>query len=165
MTGALVAGEYTLTKPTFWRETVSMNFTNAAGQVQPLLPRTYEYLRNHWPNPSTYTVGTPPRFYADYDFNNWLIGPTCDQPYTYEILVYVRQQPLDASTTTNWLTMNAPQLLLAACMLEAQLWIKNFDRLTFWRNEYAGALNGFNMEDNQRTADRQVLLRPQQQNA
>jgi hypothetical protein len=159
MTGSLSIGEFTIAKPNFWRETVSMNFTDGSSNTKPILPRTYEYLRNFWPNNSA--TPQPPRFYADYDFNNWLIAPPCDQAYTFEIMVYVRQQPLDSATTTNWLTANAPQLLFSACMLEAQLWMKNFDRVTFWKNEYAGALSGFNTEDMQRTVDRNILLRQQ----
>ena len=161
MTGSLAVGEYTVAKPTYWRETVSMNFTNAAGNVVNLVQRTYEYVKNFWPNTGSYVAGQPPRFYADYDFNNWLIAPASDQPYTFEIMVYVRQQPLDTTTTTNWLTVNAPQLILSACMVEAQLWIKNFDRLTFWRNEYGAALAGFMGEDAQRTADRNGQLKRQ----
>lgn len=159
MTGVLGIGEFSIAKPNFWRQTVSMNFTNAAGDVIGLLPRSYEYIRNHWPIPS---ATAQPRFYADYDFNNWLIGPSSDQAYNFEIMVYVRRQPLDTTTTNNWLTDNAPQLLLTACMYEAQLWAKNFDRLTFWRNEYGAALAAFTTEDLGRDADRQVLIRQNQ---
>jgi hypothetical protein len=157
MTGALAIGEYTIAKPNFWRETLSMNFVDGSGNVTQLLPRTYEYVRNFWPNP---TSQLKPRFYADYEFNNWLLAPSADAAYTFEIMTYVRQQPLDATTTTNWLTTNAPQLLVNACMLEAQLWIKNFDRVAFWRNEYAGSLAGFTSEESMRTVDRNVLIRP-----
>jgi len=156
MTGGLLVGQYAISKPNFWRETVSMNFTDANGNANQILPRSYEYCRNYWPNPN---ATKPPRYYADYDFNNWLIAPSCDQNYTYEILCYVRQQPLDTATQTNWLTLNAPQLLVAACLLEAQLWIKNFDRLQFWQAQYDRALAAFTAEDHARDADRNVVIR------
>lgn len=157
MAGTLAVGEYTIAKPSFWRNTESMNFTDANGNVIQVLPRTYEFVRNFWPNVNT---KSPPRYYADYDFNNWLLAPSADQAYNFEIMAVVRRQPLDITTTNNWLTDNAPQILLAACMVEAQLWIKNFDRLSFWRNEYGGALAGFSSEDMARDGDKNVVIRP-----
>jgi hypothetical protein len=157
MAGTLAIGEYTIAKPNFWRSTESMNFTDSNGNVEQILPRTYEFVRNFWPNPN---LTKPPRYYADYDFNNWLLAPSADQPYTFEILVLVRQQPLDTTNTTNWLTANAPQLLLTACMVESQLWIKNFDRLPFWRNEYSGAMAGYSNQDMVRDSDKNVVVRP-----
>ena len=49
-TATMVAGTATIAKPARWRKTVSMNYTDANGDRQPILLRKYEYLRNYWPD-------------------------------------------------------------------------------------------------------------------
>ena len=58
-----------------------MNIT-VGGARQPVLLRKYEYLREYWPSPTA--TGTPV-FYADYDYTNWLIAPTPDVAYAFEV--------------------------------------------------------------------------------
>jgi hypothetical protein len=68
----LVVGDPVIPKPARWRKTTSMNIT-VNGEKKPVLLRKYEYLRNYWPDP---TQTGEPKYYADYNFNNWLIAPT-----------------------------------------------------------------------------------------
>ena len=126
-------------KPERWRETVSFQIgtgANFATRVV-LLQRSYEFLREYWPNAKTTDV---PKFYADWDFDHWLIAPTPNLSYPYEILYHERPQPLTQSVQTNWTTAHAPQLLLYACLIEAQLFLKRDDRLPTFNTEYGRAL-------------------------
>ena len=147
-------GNNTVAKPAYWRETVSFSYNNGTAIV-PLLPRSYEFARQYWPQ---VTGNAPPRFYSDYDFNNWLITPPPDQAYTFEVLSYVRIQPLDSSSQTNWITANAPQVLLYACMIEAQTWLKNWPAAEAWEKKYQEALSGINREDLRRPKDRSEVI-------
>ena len=151
--GTFTPASNTVAKPAYWRETVSFSYNNGT-TIVPLLPRSYEYARQFWPQ---VTGSAPPRFYSDYDFNNWLITPPPDQAYTFEILSYVRIQPLDSSSQTNWITANAPQVLLNACMLESQLWLKNFAQSKVWEETYIKSLDSINRENLRRPKDRSAV--------
>jgi hypothetical protein len=152
--GVFVPGNNTVAKPAYWRETVSFSY-NTGTSIVPLLPRSYDYARGYWPQ----VTGTaPPRFYSDYDFNNFLITPPPDQAYNFELMSYVRIQPLDGTTQTNWLTANAPQLLLYACLVEAQTWLKNWQAVQAWEAKYQEAMRGLNREEFRKPKDRSEII-------
>lgn len=148
----------TMAKPSYWRETISFNFTSAAGARAQLLLRPVEYVRNYWPNES---LQDTPRFYADYNATHFLLGPTPSSALNFELVYYARLQPLGASSDTNWLTTNMPQALLAAIMVEACRYIKNAARQASWEDMYQGAVGGLKQENAERQADRTtVFTRP-----
>ena len=151
VTGTFTINGPTLPKPAYWRDVISFNYTNASGERVELLPRSYEYCRNFWPNPTS--TGSP-RFYADYNFDNFLIVPTPSAALPFELLYHARIQPLDTSHSTNWLTANAPQLLLSAAMVEAYTWAKNNNELQKWQGKYDRSMAAFNSEDINRSPDR-----------
>ena len=87
----MVAGDPIINKPTRWHKTVSMNVT-VGGVKQPVFLRKYEYLREYWPDQTQTDV---PKFYCDYNYENWLVAPTPATNYNFEVLYYERVQPLD----------------------------------------------------------------------
>lgn len=118
---------------------------------QALLPRAYEYCRLYWPNDALVDL---PKYYADYDFNHWLVVPTPVAALPIEIAYYQIDALIDDTTSENWLTQNAPDLLLYACLLEASPFLKNPDKTQEWNAMYTAAKQGFMSEDDQRIADR-----------
>lgn len=142
-------GQNTFEKPTYWRETVS--FSLIAPVRKQLLKRTLEYVRNYWPDAS---LESEPVYYAEYDYNNFLIAPTPDQDYDFELIYYARLNPLTDTNETNWMSVNAPQLLLFKCMYHAQLFLKNYDKADWWQAQYANALASLKLEDTDRKSDR-----------
>ena len=151
-TSAMVANQAIVDKPARWHKTVSMNVT-VAGERKPVLLRKYEYLREYWPNPS---ASGEPKFYADYDYTHWLVAPTPDAAYNFEVLYYERVQPLDSSNQTNWFTTYAPQALLYGSLLQAMPFLKNDERMAMWQQQYDLIINTLKAEDVQRIADRQA---------
>jgi hypothetical protein len=142
-----------INKPARWRKTVSMNIT-VDGKRQPVLLRRYEYLREYWPDPTATDV---PKFYTDYDFTHWLVAPTPDVAYNFEVLYYERVQPLDSSNQTNWFTQYAPQALLYGSLLQAMPFLKNDGRVQLWQAMYKQAMDVLTAEDKLRVADRQAI--------
>jgi hypothetical protein len=116
--------------------------------------RKYEYIREYWPNA---TLTDVPKFYCDYDYEHWLIGPTPADDYTFEVLYYERVQPLDSSNQSNWFTQYAPQALLYGSLLQAMPFLKNDERIPMWRAEYDIAMSSLKTEDTLRIADRQAI--------
>lgn len=146
MTMPFQAGVSTYLKPDRWRETISMT---AGGR--PIFARSYEYLRNYWPNEQE---TAQPEFYADYDYQHWLFAPTPATAQTLEVLYYEQPQLLGEDFQTNWLTEYAPDLLLYAALLEATPFLKNDERIQTWQNLYNRAAQALSGEDLKRIMDR-----------
>ena len=149
----MIQGQAVLDKPARWHKTVSMNVT-IAGVRQPVLLRKYEYLREYWPDPADTDV---PKFYCDYDYTHWLIAPTPNDDYAFEVLYYERIQPLDSSNQTNWFTIYAPQALLYGSLLQAMPFLKNDERMPMWQAQYQNIMNVLKTEDVARLGDRQTI--------
>jgi hypothetical protein len=130
-----------------------MNVT-VSGERQPVLLRKYEYLREYWPNPTDTDV---PKFYCDYDYDHWLIAPTPDVAYNFEVLYYQRVQPLDSSNQTNWFTNYAPQALLFGSLMQAMPFLRNDERMPFFQQQYDLIMQTLMAEDRLRVADRQAI--------
>ena len=153
VTGTLQAGQSVYPKPDRWRDTVSMNIgTGSSNNTRTqLFTRSYEYLRRYWPDSTQ--MGTP-NFYGDYDYTHWLVAPTPDVAYPFEILYYELPPLLDDVVQSNWLTEYAPQLLLYATLLEATPFLKNDERIGTWQSMYDRAAQMLNGEDLAKILDR-----------
>jgi len=154
VTSTTTTGNPVLPKPARWRKTVSMNIVDATGQRQPVFLRKYEYIREYWPDASLTDL---PKFYCDYDYDHWLLGPTPSTAYNIEILYYGRVQPLDSSNQTNWFTINAPQALLYGSLTQAMPWLKNDGRIQTIQAQYKMATDALKAEDITRVGDRQTV--------
>jgi len=153
-TSNMVIATATIDKPARWHKTISMNVT-VDGKRQPVFLRKYEYLREYASDPSV--QGTP-KFYADYDYTHWLVAPTPDAAYDYEVLYYERVQPLDSTNQTNWFTIYAPQAMLYGSLLQAMPFLKNDERISMWQQQYDLIINTLKAEDVQRIGDRQAVV-------
>lgn len=153
-TSALNVGQAIVQKPARWHKTVSMNVT-VGGKRQPVFLRKYEYLKEYWPDSSQTDI---PLYYCDYDYEHWLIAPTPDDSYDFEVLFYQRVQPLDSSNQTNWFTVYAPQALLYGSLLQAMPFLKNDERIAMWQQQYSAIMGTLKAEDQQRIGDRQTTV-------
>ena len=72
------------------------------------------------------------------------LAPIPDSDYTVEMAFYEKFTALGDGTsgtvTSNWLTTNAPDVLLYGALLEAEPFIKNDERIGLWLNAYNGAV-------------------------
>jgi len=150
----MVATNPVIAKPVRWHKTVSMNVT-VDGVKNPVLLRKYEYLREYWPDQTQTGI---PKYYCDYNYENWLVAPTPTTNYTFEVLYYERVQPLDSSNQTNWFTIYAPQALLYGSLLQAMPFLKNDERTPIWQAQYKAIMDTLKTEDMQRIGDRQATV-------
>ena len=133
-------------KPDRWRDTVSMTVNGS-----PIFARSYEYCRNYWPDEAETAA---PQFYADYDYQHWLLAPTPNAADTLEVLYYEQPRFLGEDFQTNWLTEYAPDLLLYASLLEATPFLKKDERVQLWQAMYDRAAQALSGEDLKRIMDR-----------
>jgi hypothetical protein len=153
VSGTLQSGVAVYDKPDRWRDTVSINIGTGVNNNtrKVLFARAYEYLLSYWPDR---TATELPIFYSDYDYSHWLIAPTPDADYPFEVLYYELPPLLDDAVQTNWLTEFAPQLLLYGALLEATPFLKNDERIPVWQNMYDRAAAMLNGEDLAKILDR-----------
>jgi hypothetical protein len=157
-TSAFVNGTAVYAKPSNWRQTISINFGSGSGNNtrNVLQSRNYEFLTTIYPNRTS--TGTP-RFYADYDVDHFIIFPTPSAAAPFEILYYAQPDLLDENNGTNWLTENAPHLLLYAALSEGALFLKMIDKAQAYEQVYTQHLQGVQVEDIQKAIDRAAVRR------
>ena len=146
---SLSQNQTVLNKPSRWRKTVSMK-TNGV----PVLIRSQDYVAQYL---SESDPGQP-KYYADYDYNNWNFAPQPDQAYPVEIIYYAEIQPLDAENQQNLWTAIAPQAMLYGALLQAQGYLKALDKLPVWKQYYNDAIAAIKQEDNSRRIDRNTSV-------
>lgn len=145
----LAQNQTVLNKPARWRKTVSMKVNGA-----PMLLRSQDYVAQYLSESSS----AKPKYYADYDYNNWNFAPTPNQAYPVEIIYYAEVQPLDSSNQQNLWTAIAPQAMLFGTLLQAQGYLKALDKLPVWKSYYTDAINALKKEDNSRRLDRNTTV-------
>lgn len=139
-TGTTTSSNRYLTTPTDFLSVYVVQVVNA-GSYEALLPKELSFIREAYPAPTTTGV---PKYYALFDQNTLLLGPTPDSSYTIELSYFYKPESIVTATTT-WLGDNAETLLAHACMVEAYKFIKNFGGDTgggakFWEEQYQKSL-------------------------
>jgi len=145
----LATNQVILEKPARWRKTVSLKVNGA-----PIVMRSQDYVAMYQ---SQSTAGTP-KFYAEYDYNNWAIAPAPSAASSIEIIYYSEIQKLDTSNQTNLFTRECPQAMLFGTLLQAQGYLKSLDKLPVWKSYYTDSLAALKKEDNSRRIDRNTTV-------
>lgn len=145
-------GNPIIQKPARWRKTVSMTVNNGT-QKSPVFLRKFEYLQSYNNEGST---GLP-IYYGDYDYDHWLVAPTPDDDYQFEVLYYERLEPLSTENQTNWITNNAPNAMLFGTLLQAVIYLKDDQRQIF-QQKYDMAMAALKAEDVTRVGDRSAVV-------
>lgn len=150
---ALVTNQRAYQKPDRWRETISMSIGTGTDNNTRVFLRemSYEAAGTYWTSMST---GAAPRYYADYDYEHWLVAPTPDAAYPWEILYWELPPLLDDVTTTNWITDYAPNALLHGSLVEMYGFLKNTDEMAKWKAEFDRDMGALAGEDLQKIVDR-----------
>jgi len=115
-----------------------------------LLPRSLEFCNEYWPDRSE--VGTP-KYYADYNYNNWLIVPTPTIAGPYEVVYFQQPEFLSDTNQQNWFTQYSRDLLLYACLLETAPYLKNDSRIGTWKDYYMQSASAIKKENAERIND------------
>lgn len=113
-----------LTKPSYWRNTVSIMLAYGDGfvRIKPLFPRTKEFIQSYWPLPATRDV---PKYYGDFDEFTWIFAPSPAAAYPVQYVVDQSPTPLSESVQSNTWTQKAPAVLQAAVFLEMDIFLQN----------------------------------------
>jgi hypothetical protein len=145
----LATNQVILNKPARWRKTISMK-TNG----QPMLLRSQDYVAQYQAESSA----GQPKYYCEYDYNNFGFAPKPNTSYPVEITYYSLIQPLDSTNQQNLFTRECPQAMLFGTLLQAQGYLKALDKLPVWKSYYTDSLAALKKEDSTRRIDRNTTV-------
>ena len=103
------------------------------------------FVQSYTPNPSTTGV---PKYYSQFDVNNFLLAPTPDSSYTAELHYFYRPASITSGgeTDTTWLSTNAEMALLYGALIEAYIYMKGEqDVMAMYNGRFQEAMNGVKM--------------------
>ena len=111
----------------------------------PLTRKSDEWIYANYP---TRSADGQPKFIAR-EASNFIFGPYPDSTYTVSGIYYKRLDALSDSNTSNWLITDAPDLILWASLVEANVDLHNDERAAMWEQRYQDAKAAVQLEDNQ----------------
>ena len=125
-----------------------------SGVRQPLRPVSIHYLDATWPNESSLTTPSIPKYFAFVTDQVYAVGPSPSQAYGMEAIGTIRPAPLSASNTTTFLSSHLSDLLFAACMSAVAGYMKDYGSqaddpklATSWESQYQQRLASANKEE------------------
>jgi len=122
VTSAFTASDKFLTIPADYLSTFSMQITTAGSEAF-LLQKDVNFLQEAY---SGSTSTATPRYYAQFDEDNFIVAPTPNSNYAIELHYYYRPTSLTAGadSATTWLSDNAPFALLFGALVDAYIFMK-----------------------------------------
>ena len=136
-TGTLSTNNKYLTLPSDWLATFSLAVINADGSQEFLLDKDVNFVRQSFPSP---TDTGKPQYYAIFDANTFILGPTPDSAYSVEMHYYYYPTSIVTAGTT-WLGDNFETVLLYGSLREAYTYLKGeADMMQYYDQKYQEAL-------------------------
>ena len=136
--GGLTTGNKFLQKPSDYLATFSLSYVKNSENIF-LLQKDVNFIQQYTPNPAT--TGSP-IYYSSFDVDNFIVAPTPDADYVAELHYYYRPASLTTDNSgTTWISTNAPDALLYACLIEAYSFMKGeSDLLQLYTSRYGEAI-------------------------
>jgi|TARA_X000001036_G_scaffold419988_1_gene440386 hypothetical protein len=137
-TGTLGSGNTYLSTPDDFLSSYSLAVISSSVYSY-LLFKHVSFIRDYTPNASTTGL---PKYYALFDDNTFILGPTPDSTYTVELHYKYRPASLTAGADsgTTWISDNAPDALLYGTLVEAATFLKAPEEIPLYQQRFDMAL-------------------------
>jgi hypothetical protein len=154
--GTLTIGNKYLTLPSDWLATFSLAVIDPVTNAQEfLLDKDVNFIRQSYPDPDDQAK---PKYYAIFDDNTFILGPTPDLAYQVEMHYYYYPQSI-VTAGTSWLGDNYENVLLYGSLREAYTYLKGeADMMQYYEAKYQEAIqqlarlgDGLNRRDSYRS--------------
>lgn len=133
---AVSSGNNIVTLPSGTRIVKNINMVANGTRIH-LLQRTDEYIRDYWPVSAS--TGTPV-YYGRRDNTTVLIAPTPVSTFDGEIAYVARPVTLTSATPTNYFSDFCYDALFNACMVEALVFMKDYNAVQLFEARYKTAI-------------------------
>ena len=123
VTGTATASNTYLSTPSDFLSPYSLALIDSSSNYNYLLLKHVSFIRDYTPNAST--TGEP-LYYALFDDSSFILAPTPNTGYNFELHYYYRPASLTAGSDSGdtWLSDNAPNALLYGALVEAAVYMK-----------------------------------------
>lgn len=123
--------------PSDWLATYSLAVIDGDGNYEYLLNKDVNFIRQAYPSPNDTAI---PQYYAQFDQNTFILGPTPDATYTMELHYFYYPESI-VTANTSWLGDNFDSALLYGSLLEAYTYMKGeSDVLAVYKQRYDEAM-------------------------
>lgn len=166
VSGTLTASNKYLAAPSDFLAPFSLSFVDSDGDHVFLDFKDVDFVQSF--NPDATTTGNP-RYYAVFDVDYFILGPTPNSSYVTELHYFYRPASLTAGSGsgTTWLSENAELSLLYGSLIEAYIYMKGEqDVMAQYEKRFVEALSALKMfgeakevTDQYRTG---MVIRPKQ---
>ena len=142
--GSLTANNKFLTAPNDILTHRYMMLTSAGGDQIFLDFRDTSFMKEYWSDGTDTGI---PKYYSVWDQNTFYVAPTPAASYSVELGYIYRPTQLSATNPNTWVSINAPEALLYACLIQAYSYTKGpVDMLGYFENSYKQAIQGLGIE-------------------
>jgi|TARA_R110002020_G_scaffold91204_1_gene221728 hypothetical protein len=118
-----------------------------------LLLKQVSFIRDFTPNASTTGL---PKYYAEFSEDSFILAPTPDSAYDVELHYFYKPSSLTSAgdSGTTWLSENAPNAMLYGSLVEACMYLKNYETIPVYDQKFQEALLGLkNLGEGKSTRD------------
>tara|TARA_E500000318_G_scaffold110478_1_gene126026 strand:- start:1758 stop:2405 length:648 start_codon:yes stop_codon:yes gene_type:complete len=131
--GTMTTGNQYLAAPSDFLAPFSLSI-DVSGDAEFLLFKDLDFVQTYTPDPTT--TGQP-KYYAQFDVDNFILAPTPNANYTVDIHYLYRPASITAGADsgTSWLSTNAEIALLYASLIEAYTFMKGDPNLMQMYNQ------------------------------
>jgi hypothetical protein len=165
VTGNLTLGNKYLATPSDWLSTFSLAVINANNEYLYLLNKDVNFIRQSFPDTDAEFYGQP-QYYAVFDNNTFIVGPTPDASYNAELHYFYYPESI-TTAGTSWVGDNFSSVLLYGSLLEAYTYMKGEqDVMAEYQKRYDDAMqlliqlgDGKNRQDAYRSGQVRVPVR------
>ena len=136
--GTLTPANKYLTLPADWLANFSLAVITPVTNAQTfLLDKDVNFIRECYPDPDDSGV---PKYYAIFDKNTLILGPTPDSNYQVELHYYYYPESI-VTASTSWLGDNFETVLLYGTLREAYIYMKGEqDMMQYYEQKYQESL-------------------------
>jgi len=139
VTGSTSSGNKYLATPSDWLATFSLAVINAANEYHYLLNKDVNFIRESYPDTDA-AFYAKPEYYAVFDNNTFILGPTPDSNYSVELHYFYYPASI-VTAGTSWLGDNFDSVLLYGALIEAANFMKSdADAVTLYKTRYDAAM-------------------------
>ena len=144
VTGTMTTSNKFLTTPSNILTHRYLILTSAANEQIFLDFRDTSFMKEYWPNGTS--TGTP-KYYSVWDQNTFYVAPTPNANFSVELGYIYRPAQLSSTNPTTWVSLNAPEALLYACLIQAYSYTKGpLEMLQYFDNSYKQSIQGLGVE-------------------
>jgi hypothetical protein len=141
-TGTVNANDPYLDKPEGY-EMGSFFFIRNSTSSKILVKKLKTFILDYWPNPGETNV---PKYYGDHTRTQFILAPTPESNYGYELRYSKKPTKLSVTNQTNYYTENCSDILFYATMVQMSLFMKAWTQVPQWEALLSASRDGWNIQ-------------------